>query len=110
MIRRPPRSTLFPYTTLFRSDILHCQSFDTLGNHRRHFGLAVCDLLRTVSVIITASIARTSASYAARGSDTATLARCWAHLPFYLAMPDYWEKGRHRLPCQGLGIAQLVYA
>src|SRR3712207_8080512 len=23
MIRRPPRSTLFPYTTLFRSPILH---------------------------------------------------------------------------------------
>src|SRR2546430_13513896 len=23
MIRRPPRSTLFPYTTLFRSNILH---------------------------------------------------------------------------------------
>src|SRR4051812_50184632 len=23
MIRRPPRSTLFPYTTLFRSDDLH---------------------------------------------------------------------------------------
>src|SRR3712207_7873150 len=23
MIRRPPRSTLFPYTTLFRSDHLH---------------------------------------------------------------------------------------
>src|SRR2546425_5061076 len=23
MIRRPPRSTLFPYTTLFRSDQLH---------------------------------------------------------------------------------------
>src|SRR5258708_26295445 len=23
MIRRPPRSTLFPYTTLFRSDPLH---------------------------------------------------------------------------------------
>jgi len=43
------------------------------------FGLAVCDLLRTVSVIITVSIARTSASYAARGSNTATLARCWAH-------------------------------
>src|SRR5574337_543914 len=25
MIRRPPRSTLFPYTTLFRSDILECE-------------------------------------------------------------------------------------
>src|SRR3712207_7828453 len=24
MIRRPPRSTLFPYTTLFRSPIAHC--------------------------------------------------------------------------------------
>src|SRR5260370_25449867 len=23
MIRRPPRSTLFPYTTLFRSELLH---------------------------------------------------------------------------------------
>src|SRR2546423_11987787 len=23
MIRRPPRSTLFPYTTLFRSDTIH---------------------------------------------------------------------------------------
>src|SRR5258708_18600306 len=28
MIRRPPRSTLFPYTTLFRSPIVR--------NHRRH--------------------------------------------------------------------------
>src|SRR5256885_16909300 len=29
MIRRPPRSTLFPYTTLFRS-----HAFGTLGLHR----------------------------------------------------------------------------
>src|SRR3989454_5617535 len=26
MIRRPPRSTLFPYTTLFRSDVLSLHS------------------------------------------------------------------------------------
>src|SRR3712207_7659733 len=31
MIRRPPRSTLFPYTTLFRSD-----DGRALGEHRRH--------------------------------------------------------------------------
>src|SRR2546426_8272601 len=32
MIRRPPRSTLFPYTTLFRSDIVHeAISFDVLA-------------------------------------------------------------------------------
>src|SRR2546426_2730998 len=26
MIRRPPRSTLFPYTTLFRSRLWHCRA------------------------------------------------------------------------------------
>src|SRR5256885_10022264 len=28
MIRRPPRSTLFPYTTLFRSQIVDCLATD----------------------------------------------------------------------------------
>src|SRR2546425_9655737 len=34
MIRRPPRSTLFPYTTLFRSDIVDCvhAGHDPLSN------------------------------------------------------------------------------
>src|SRR2546421_1833020 len=31
MIRRPPRSTLFPYTTLFRSLILGCGDRSPLG-------------------------------------------------------------------------------
>src|SRR5256885_12054275 len=31
MIRRPPRSTLFPYTTLFRSDTIACR-----GQRYRH--------------------------------------------------------------------------
>src|SRR3712207_8999055 len=30
MIRRPPRSTLFPYTTLFRSPIVSQLGFDTI--------------------------------------------------------------------------------
>src|SRR3712207_8252456 len=30
MIRRPPRSTLFPYTTLFRSDHVHVQLVERL--------------------------------------------------------------------------------
>src|SRR5689334_24530854 len=30
MIRRPPRSTLFPYTTLFRSDWAAVQQADTI--------------------------------------------------------------------------------
>src|SRR3712207_7909509 len=32
MIRRPPRSTLFPYTTLFRS--LHAGAHRLVGGHR----------------------------------------------------------------------------
>src|SRR5471030_3389258 len=37
MIRRPPRSTLFPYTTLFRSD--RCGALQGAGCHR---GCAKC--------------------------------------------------------------------
>src|SRR3712207_6866469 len=35
MIRRPPRSTLFPYTTLFRSDLLADLTgyYSTTGHH-----------------------------------------------------------------------------
>src|SRR2546430_11213856 len=36
MIRRPPRSTLFPYTTLFRS-----RTLDGAGRHRRDVFLAL---------------------------------------------------------------------
>src|SRR4051794_41337022 len=34
MIRRPPRSTLFPYTTLFRSDGLRRVGIDALYAHQ----------------------------------------------------------------------------
>src|SRR3712207_8426489 len=38
MIRRPPRSTLFPYTTLFRSDrILHAKAFRRLKHKTQVF-------------------------------------------------------------------------
>src|SRR2546425_5306691 len=33
MIRRPPRSTLFPYTTLFRSLLLACARASLNGEH-----------------------------------------------------------------------------
>src|SRR2546426_3587866 len=37
MIRRPPRSTLFPYTTLFRS---FCRSWDARRSHTARCGLS----------------------------------------------------------------------
>src|SRR3712207_8951737 len=40
MIRRPPRSTLFPYTTLFRSSVLY------------NFAVAVDDLDAAISHVI----------------------------------------------------------
>src|SRR2546422_3018615 len=45
MIRRPPRSTLFPYTTLFRSKLEQLRVVDHVGlvegdDDRRHLHLA----------------------------------------------------------------------
>src|SRR5437667_2509180 len=35
MIRRPPRSTLFPYTTLFRSNGAHLVTVEPIREHER---------------------------------------------------------------------------
>src|SRR5256885_11263988 len=48
MIRRPPRSTLFPYTTLFRSDQnkIHRPVEFKCGHAHHHRGVYInCDLL-----------------------------------------------------------------
>src|SRR5688572_32713221 len=37
MIRRPPRSTLFPYTTLFRSSIISDRKHSATSRINRHF-------------------------------------------------------------------------
>src|SRR5258706_3759689 len=45
MIRRPPRSTLFPYTTLFRSSFTAASgisSIETFGSCSRRAGSAAC--------------------------------------------------------------------
>src|SRR3712207_8104181 len=39
MIRRPPRSTLFPYTTLFRSRVRLFDPTGRLGQHCRRLGI-----------------------------------------------------------------------
>src|SRR3712207_8446029 len=58
MIRRPPRSTLFPYTTLFRSlrssDVHHPeQSMNSRTNRpaRRRAGFTLIELLVVIVVI-----------------------------------------------------------
>src|SRR3712207_6987908 len=48
MIRRPPRSTLFPYTTLFRSGLRRVPGDrdDVLGGHRDRVALQVARAAR----------------------------------------------------------------
>src|SRR5688572_33449659 len=42
MIRRPPRSTLFPYTTLFRSEVANLQEIEAgLGSLKKALRLAL---------------------------------------------------------------------
>src|SRR3712207_6939270 len=43
MIRRPPRSTLFPYTTLFRSDFTQQRGLTNAGLAEQQHALALFD-------------------------------------------------------------------
>src|SRR3712207_6875335 len=45
MIRRPPRSTLFPYTTLFRSMVGLGETFDEVVELMRDLRAVSCDIL-----------------------------------------------------------------
>src|SRR3712207_6887403 len=48
MIRRPPRSTLFPYTTLFRSDVV---GHDRGGRVAYRMALDVPEVVRRLTVM-----------------------------------------------------------
>src|SRR3712207_7028111 len=50
MIRRPPRSTLFPYTTLFRSAAGECVDDDLVGLAPQRVGAGVRQHLTLVDV------------------------------------------------------------
>src|SRR5258708_22070004 len=49
MIRRPPRSTLFPYTTLFRSDDLEASLARKLAKHDQ----AIANILSAIRSLVT---------------------------------------------------------
>src|SRR3712207_8218374 len=51
MIRRPPRSTLFPYTTLFRSDAVDGRVLGGAAPHRRNGGFL--DVVGRVEIRLT---------------------------------------------------------
>src|SRR2546430_15237149 len=69
MIRRPPRSTLFPYTTLFRSHIAYVAALQRLsekenrGERRAH---VVGDIREQVQAITTPKLRRKGMDVAVR--------------------------------------------
>src|SRR3712207_6477750 len=54
MIRRPPRSTLFPYTTLFRSPGTFHAIYNASKSFVQSFALALRDELKDTGVTVTA--------------------------------------------------------
>src|SRR2546426_9008056 len=51
MIRRPPRSTLFPYTTLFRSVRAAAEESDELGFLEKSFNRMLEEIGTTISTV-----------------------------------------------------------
>src|SRR5258707_2717266 len=70
MIRRPPRSTLFPYTTLFRST--RCIWNVVRGHLRTTAGLTVIDVDRSIRVAIGVGTPLSASNVAARRSEEHT--------------------------------------
>src|SRR5690242_21317809 len=69
MIRRPPRSTLFPYTTLFRSKGKRCTVFggDVVLNDGRTGGMD--DGLNTLDNFVERSVLRCPISLSCRSEE-----------------------------------------
>src|SRR5436189_3677800 len=88
MIRRPPRSTLFPYTTLFRSDLVHQQT----QNQRygsSHIGATAKDISNVVTdaasgVVDIRNILCSSANMRDRKSGSAGMPRPISYAVFCL--------------------------
>src|SRR2546430_7877438 len=52
MIRRPPRSTLFPYTTLFRSYHWQRDGATNVGSDQATYTLTEADVGKTIDVVV----------------------------------------------------------
>src|SRR5689334_24837148 len=61
MIRRPPRSTLFPYTTLFRSDIINAAGDKGINFRQHRFHAALAKLVAKKSFVAEGAGPRASA-------------------------------------------------
>src|SRR3712207_7840475 len=84
MIRRPPRSTLFPYTTLFRSGRprpppLHPGGLGGAGRHQRQPGHAEPDARRGRAAVAARRLSRAAAGLFAGAAAVLLGARSEEH-------------------------------
>src|SRR3712207_9087942 len=95
MIRRPPRSTLFPYTTLFRSDL----GVDLVGRHLEQGlvdGDRVADLLEPTGDGSLGDALAERRHLHGVSHDRSCLLRSWGQLWACRGLPARarWEIGR----------------
>src|SRR5256885_15668008 len=82
MIRRPPRSTLFPYTTLFRSSKANFTGLVTLSASCCHEAIRDRWVPLDGTGKFTSSLTTNSVNLDANGSATATLSLFIPAMPF----------------------------
>src|SRR2546430_3435421 len=92
MIRRPPRSTLFPYTTLFRSDV--SEVMHLIGDVRGRSALVVDDIIDTAGTLV---------KTAERSEEHTSELQSQSNLVCRLLL----EKKKHATKCHSPSHAQL---
>src|SRR3989449_5180523 len=85
MIRRPPRSTLFPYTTLFRS---HCVGLEAAGGNSRES----CPLYTLRGTRDSISVRYSGKQEYKHGSDN-----CWAIVGLVVRSEEHTSELQSRL-------------
>src|SRR5687767_15186145 len=100
MIRRPPRSTLFPYTTLFRS---HCIQMDTSVNAANQVVSVGADIAFDADPKFFACLVRHQKQYQDRKSGSAGMPRPISYAVFCLKKKRSWCAGaRYVAQCRAL--------
>ena len=87
MIRRPPRSTLFPYTTLFRSEAIRKRVPDLVlsdWNMPNMTGIELLETIRAENIEVTFGFVTTESSSEMRQKATAAGAQFLITKPFTL--------------------------
>src|SRR2546425_4125832 len=90
MIRRPPRSTLFPYTTLFRSQT------KVQGQVRSNLPVILDKRRATLPIVVVVQQQRANLDHVRRSEEHTSELQSLAYLVCRLLL----EKKKQRSPCQ----------